>query len=112
MTCSHFLVHAYEGMGQVVGSGSVCLFDVRSTATGVETAHREAKAAGGKAIKQTERPSVVVGLPPVLNDDTCFLHRRILFTVQALIAEAAVETLNKAVQPRTAWFDVGRANID
>ena len=55
---------------------------------------------------------MVIGLPPVLNDNTCFLHRRKLFTVQALIAEAAVENLNKAVLPRTARFDVGRAHID
>ena len=39
---------------------------------------------GGKAIKRTVRPSVVIGLPPVLNDNTCFLHRRKLFTSQAL----------------------------
>ena len=55
---------------------------------------------------------MVLGLPPVLNDDTCFLHRRKLFTVQAIIAEAAVETLNKAVLPRTARFDVGRPHLD
>ena len=57
------------------------------------------------------RPSVI-GLPPVLNVDTCLQHRRKLFTVQALIAEAAVENLNKAVLPRPARFDVGRAHID
>ena len=55
---------------------------------------------------------MVIGLPPVLNDETCFLHRRKLFTVRAVIVEAAVETLNKAVLPRTARFDVGRAHID
>ena len=92
-------------MGWVILSGSVCRFDVSSAGTRVEAAYRKAKAAG-------VRPSVVIGLPPVLDDDTCFLHRRKFFTVQALIAEAVVETLNKAVLPSTARFDVGRADID
>ncbi len=73
----------------------------------VEAAHRESK-----AIKRTVRPSVLTSLPPVLNDDTCFPHRRKLFTVEALIAAVGVETLNKAVLPRTVWFDVGLADID
>ena len=48
---------------------------------------------------------MVVGLPPTRDDDTCFLHSCKLFTVPALIAEAAVETLNKVVLPRTARSD-------
>ena len=55
---------------------------------------------------------MVIGLPPVLSDDTCFLHGRKLFAVQALIVEAVVETLNKAVLSRTVRFHLIRESAD
>lgn len=54
---------------------------------------------------------MVVGLPPMLDQDACFLHGRKLLAAQALIAELAIEALNEAILPRAARFDVGCAHV-
>ena len=55
---------------------------------------------------------MVVGLPPVLNDDSCFLHRREFFAVQTLVAYSGVEALDIAILPWTAWLNEARTDID
>ena len=55
---------------------------------------------------------MVVALPPLLNDDACFLHGRELFAVQAFVSELAIKALHVTILPRAAWLDVRRAYID
>ena len=55
---------------------------------------------------------MVVALPPLLNDDACFLHGRELFAVQEFVSELTVEALHVAILPRAAWFDVKCPDID
>lgn len=55
---------------------------------------------------------MVVRLPPMLNDDSCFLHRREFFAVQTLVAQPSVEALDVPVLPWTAWLNKARTNVD
>ena len=55
---------------------------------------------------------MVVVLPPVLNDNSCFLHGREFFAVQTLVSQPSIEALNVAVLPRAAWLNEARTNID
>ncbi len=55
---------------------------------------------------------MVVTLPPLLDDDACFLHGREFFAVQAFVSELAVETFDVTILPRAAWLDVRRTYID
>ena len=56
--------------------------------------------------------SMVVVLPPVLNDDACFVQGREFLAVQTFVPEPAVEALHVAVLPGTSWFDVRRSHVD
>ena len=55
---------------------------------------------------------MVVRLPPMLNYNSCFLHRCEFFAVQTLVAQPSVEALDVAVLPRTAWLNEARTDID
>ena len=55
---------------------------------------------------------MVITLPPVLNDDACFLHGREFFAVQAFVSELAIETLDITILPRASRLDVSRTYID
>ena len=55
---------------------------------------------------------MVVGVSPLFNDNTCFMHARELLAVQTFVSEATIETFDVSVLPWTTWLDVGRADID
>lgn len=55
---------------------------------------------------------MVVSLPPVLNDEPCFLQGREFFAIQALVSQSSVEAFNVAVLPRTTWLDEARVYFD
>ena len=55
---------------------------------------------------------MVVLLPPMLNDNACFLHGREFFAVQTLVSQPGVEALNVAILPRTARLDEAGTNVN
>ena len=55
---------------------------------------------------------MVVVLPPLLDDDACFVHGREFFAVQAFVSELSAKTLDVSLLLRIAWLDVRRIYID
>ena len=85
-------------MGWVIGSTSLCRFNVGNAVT---------ECRRGKAIERTVGSSMVVAQPPLLDHDACFLHGREFFIIETSDAELAVEPLHAAILPKAARFDVG-----
>lgn len=57
------------------------------------------------------RPVMVVLAAVVLNDYAGFGQRPELLPVEALVAQASMETLDEAILPRTAGLDIDRLDL-
>ena len=57
------------------------------------------------------RPVMVVLAAVVLNDYAGFGQRPEMLPVEALVAEASMETLDEAILPRTAGLDIDRLDL-
>ena len=57
------------------------------------------------------RPVMVVLAAVVLNDYAGFSQRPELLPVEALVAQASMETLDEAILPRTAGLDIDRLDL-
>ena len=66
----------------------------------------------GALVAQLTMRSPLIVLPPIVfHDHPGFRQRPQLFPIQTLIAESTVETLHKAVLPRTTGINVERLDL-
>ena len=79
------------------------------TLTGVTFQDRQH--AQGSASRGSIRPVMVVLAPIVLNDDAGFAQGPKLLPVEALVAQASMETLDEVVLPRPAGLDIDRLDL-